>query len=234
MRPTRVVIFASAALVVCLSLAAKPAKKDAAPATRCSFEHYPVAVGNVSEYRMTSRQLDADGKVVEENALTYAEEVVAVEPDGYRTKNVSDANASEGAWLCTADGISMKYDEYPETTITATGVSIPATMEIGQSWTQTFSMEGPGVSQTTKTTNRVVKREMVSVPAGSFEAWRVEFESETVAAGSERPTIIRGTQWFVTSVGMVKASSVIAMEMDRVRSVESITELVKQTTTSAP
>lgn len=234
MRPTRVLTLASAALVICLPLAAKPAKKAAAPATRCSFEHYPVAVGNVNEYKITSRQLDAGGKVIEENAMTYAEEIVAVEADGYRTNNVSEGNASEGNWLCSAEGIALKYDEYPETTITATGVSIPATMEIGQSWAQTFSMEGPGVSQTTKTTNRVVKREMVSVPAGSFEAWRVEFESETVAAGSEKPTVIRGTQWFVTSVGMVKASSVIPMEMDRVRSVESITELVKQTTTSAP
>lgn len=233
MRPIRLATLVAAALIACLPLSAKPAKKAAAPATRCSFEHYPVAVGNISEYRMTSRQLDAEGKVVEENALTYAEEIVAVEPDGYRTKNVSDGNASEGSWLCSADGISLKYDEYPETKITATGVSIPATMEVGFAWTQTFSMESPGVSQTTKTTNRVVKREMVTVPAGSFEAWRVEFESETIASGADTPTVIRGTQWFVTSVGMVKASSVIPMEMDRVRSVESITELVKQTQPSA-
>lgn len=230
MKPSRLATLTVAALLVATPLSAKPAKKKA-ESSRCSFDHYPVAVGMVSEYRTRTRQLDAAGKVVSESENSYTEEIASVEPDSYKTKNLSAGNASETTWICSDAGIALKYDEYPETKITASGVSVPSTMEVGSSWTQSFTMESPGVNQTTTTTNRVTKREMVSVPAGSFEAWRVEWESSTTVAGQEgAPTVIRGTGWYATSVGFVKSSMTLAMEMDDIRSVENVTELVRQST----
>ncbi|MBI2214365.1 MAG: hypothetical protein HYU52_12025 [Acidobacteria bacterium] len=230
MSPSRFVTLVAATFLISATLAAKPSKKPGTQASRCSLAHYPVAVGNVSEYKTTSKQLDAEGNVVSEASSTYTEEVAAIDANSYRTKNVSAGNASESKWLCGNDGIALEYDVYPETKITSSGVSIPATMEVGGSWAQSFAMEGPGVNQSTRTTNRVTKREMVSVPAGTFEAWRVDWESTTTLPGNEAPNVIRGVAWYATSVGLVKSSVTVAMEMDDIRSVESVTELVKQRT----
>jgi hypothetical protein len=229
MKSSVLVTLTAAALLAAAPLSAKPAKTRV-ESNRCSYEHYPVAVGIVSEYRTTSKHLDAAGKVVNESSNSYTEEVVSVEATSYRTKNGSAGNSSESTWLCGDEGISLKYDEYPETKITASGVSVPPTMEVGGSWTHTFTMESPAVTQTTKSVNRVTKREMVSVPAGSFEAWRVEWDSETIVAGTDAPTVLHGVSWYATSVGLVKSSITIPMEMEDVRSIETVTELMKQST----
>ncbi|MCM2316800.1 MAG: hypothetical protein NDJ92_16760, partial [Thermoanaerobaculia bacterium] len=60
-------------------------------------------------------------------------------------------------------------------------------------------------------------------------AFRIDYEIETLTAGEE-PSTIRGTQWFATSVGIVKSVSVISVAMEQTRSVETVLELVKQTT----
>ncbi|MFA6954816.1 MAG: hypothetical protein WC538_02970 [Thermoanaerobaculia bacterium] len=228
MKPSRVVTLAIATLMLATPLAAKPAKKKDAPKTLCSFAHYPVEVGNSSEYRLSSKQKDASGKVLQENSSTYSEEIVAVEADRYKTKTVSEGNVAESEWTCSADGVALKYGDFPDTKITASGVTIPSTMEIGGSWTQSFTMEAPGVNQTTKTTNRVTKREEITVPEGTFEAWRVDYDVETTIPGQEG-SVIHGSQWFVTDVGVVKSMSVVSMEMDQIRSIETTIELVKHT-----
>lgn len=229
MMSSRLVTLAVAALLIATPLTAKPAKKPTATKGLCNLAHYPVAVGLTNEHRIVSTQLDADGKVVEKNTSSYTDEIVAVEANGFRTRSTAEGNSSESEWICTEEGISLKYAEYPETKITATGTVVPATMEVGGSWNHSFSMEAPGVSQTSKTVNRVTKREMVEVPAGTFEAFRIDYEIETLAEGQE-PSTIRGTQWFVTSVGIVKSASVIPVAMEQTRSVETVLELVKQTT----
>lgn len=229
MTSSRLVTLAVAALLIAAPLAAKPAKKQSAAKGLCNLAHYPIAVGLTNDHRITSTQLDAEGKVVEKNTSSYTDEIVAVEANGFRTKSTSEGNTSESEWICSEEGVSLKYAEYPETKITSTGAVVPATMEVGGSWSHGFSMDAPGVSQTVKTVNRVTKREMVEVPAGTFEAFRIDYEIETLAEGQE-PSTIRGTQWFVTSVGIVKSVSVIPVTMEQTRSVETVLELMKQTT----
>lgn len=229
MKQARIVTLAIAALVLATPLAAAPQKKAAAPKTRCSYAHYPIAVGNSWEYRLKTKQLDAEGKVVEESSSTYREEVIAVEADSYKTKTVSEGNETETEWLCSDQGNAFKYADFPDTHVTSSGVSIPATMEVGGSWTQSFTMESPGVNQTTTTTNRITKREEVTTPIGTLEAWRVDYDVETTVAGSD-PNVIHGTQWYATDIGVVKSFSIIPMEMDQVRSVETGIELIAHTT----
>jgi hypothetical protein len=225
----RIVLCVIAALFVAMPLAATPAKKKDASVSRCSFDHYPVAVGNVSEYRSVSKQLDGSGKVIEQTSNSYTEEIIAVDEASYKARTTMEGNASEATWLCGEEGIAFQYDQYPGTKISSSGVSVPATLEVGSSWSFSFTMEGPGINQTTTTVNRVTGREMVSVPVGSFEAWRVESESRTESEGNE-PTVLRGTMWYATAVGLLKSTFTVPMEMGDVRGVESITELVKQTT----
>ncbi|MCM2316355.1 MAG: hypothetical protein NDJ92_14500, partial [Thermoanaerobaculia bacterium] len=139
MTSSRLVTLAVAALLIAAPLAAKPAKKQTAAKQLCNLAHYPVSVGLTNEHRITSTQLDAEGKVVEKNTSSYTDEIVAVEANGFRTKSTSEGNASESEWICTEEGISLKYAEYPETKITSTGAVVPSTMEVGGSWNHTFA-----------------------------------------------------------------------------------------------
>ena len=233
MNPSRLVTISLVVLLFVTPVFAKaakkrPAKKKAAVGTLCSLAHYPIAVGDINEYRMTSIQLDAEKKILNTNSNMYSEEITHVEGDRFRTKSVSDGNTSESEWLCSDEGLGLKFAEYPDTKITTTGVTIPAEMRIDGVWNQTFESESPGSHQKSTTVNRITKREEVIVPAGTFDAYRVDYEVETTIPG-QAPTYVRGTQWFAPDFGMVKSTSVITMETGEVSSIESTIELMKRT-----
>ena len=233
MKPFRLVTICLVALLFVTPILAKaekkpPPKKKPVVGKLCSLVHYPIAVGDINEYRMTSIQLDAEKRILETTSNTYSEEITLVQGDRFRTKSVSEGNTSESEWLCSAEGIKLKIGQYPDTKLTTTGVTIPAKMRIGDVWNQTFALESPGSRQQTSTVNRVTKREEVIVPAGTFDAYRVDYDVETTIAG-EAPTYAQGTQWFAPGVGVVKSTSVINMESGEIRSIESTTELIKRT-----
>jgi len=227
MKPSRLVTMSVVVLLFVTPLLAKPAKKKDAAGSRCSFAHYPIAVGDINEYRMTSKQLDTEKKVLNTTSYTYRDEVTAVEADRYLTKSVSEGSASESEWVCSDEGVELKFAEYPDTKITTTGVTVPAKMDVGGVWNQTFELESPGSSQKSKTVNRITRRETVVVPAGTFDAYRVDYEIETTSP-EQAPSSVRGTQWFAPDAGIVKSTSVIDMEQGEIRSIETTIELMKR------
>src|SRR5688572_952713 len=132
MNPSRLITFCLVALLFVTPLFAKPAKKPppkkkGAAGKLCWLAHYPIAVGDINEYRMTSIQLDAEKKTLT-SSNTYSEEIMLVQGDRFRTKTVSEGNSSESEWICSAEGIQQKFAEYPGAKITTTGVTIPAEM----------------------------------------------------------------------------------------------------------
>jgi hypothetical protein len=153
--------------------------------------------------------------------------VTAVEEDRYRTKTTNDSNVSESDWVCTREGIELQIGEFPDTKITTTGMTVPAEMEVGGNWVQTFVSETAGFTQTSKTVNRITAREKVVVPAGTFDAFRVDYVIETTFTGQE-PSFARGTQWYAPGTGIVKSTSVIDMQGE-IRTVETTIELVTRT-----
>lgn len=198
--------------------------------SRCSLPHYPVAVGDVNEYRTTSKNLDAEGNVIETMSNTYSEEVTSVESDRYVTTVTSAGNANESAWRCTFEGLRVEIPDYPGMSVTMDGVSIPARMDVGEKWTQTYETRGEGFSRKMVTVNRVTAREEVTVEAGTYDAYRVDYEIETITP-DEPSSFSRGSQWFVTDVGLVKSTSMIEMpEGGDVRTIDVTIELVKRTT----
>jgi len=195
----------------------------------CSLAHYPVAAGDVNEYRTTTRQLDAEGGVVATTSSVYTERVMSVEMGRYRVATTMDGTTNDSVWLCTDEGLAMKIDEIPEMTITTAGVSVPAGMDVGAEWTQTFDMDGPGIATRIATVNRVTAREEITVPAGTFEAFRVDYEARTTAP-EESPSVTRGTQWFAVGTGIVRSTSVSDIDAEDVSRVETTLELLKRTT----
>jgi hypothetical protein len=191
--------------------------------SRCSLPHYPVTAGDVNEYRTTSRQLDAEGAVVATESTVYREEVLSVENGRFRVLTTTQGNATDSVWLCTEEGLSLKIDDVPGMKITATGPTIPARIEAGLEWTQVFESSGEGFTQKLTTVNRVTGREQVTVIAGTFEAFRVDYEIETIATGAP-PSVVRGTQWFAPEVGLVKSTSIVPMEGE-ISTIETTIEL---------
>ena len=227
MNPTRLVTIALAAVMFVTPLFAKQEQEKEAVSSRCSLAHYPVAVGDTNEYRMTSNQFDAEKQILNTTSYTYRDEIMSVEDDRFRMKSIGEGNTTESEWACSDEGLDLIYDEYPDTTITTTGVTIPAQMEVDGVWNQTFESESPGSSQKSTTVNRITRREEVVVPAGTFDAYRVDYETETIVS-EQAPSYVRGTQWFAPGFGIVKSTSAIDMEAGEIHSIETTIELMER------
>jgi hypothetical protein len=100
-----------------------------------------------------------------------------------------------------------------------TGVTIPANLAIGSSWSQTMQLEGDmtiaeGMTGTAtgnvSYTANAVGAESVATPAGTFEAIKVEmqqnFDVTATLNGVTVPLSFTGvtTVWYASGVGMVK------------------------------
>jgi len=214
-----VVRFRTAAAVITAAFLSTPLGAQ----NLCSLPHYPVTAGDVNEYRTTSRQIDRSGAVVATESTVYREEVLSVESDRFRVLTTMQGNTTESVWLCTDEGLSLKIDDVPGMKIATSGPTIPARIDVGFEWTQVFESSGEGFRQKLTTVNRVTGREKVTVIAGTFDAFRVDYEIETIATGGP-PSVVRGAQWFTPGVGLVKSTSVVPMEGE-VSSVETTIEL---------
>jgi len=211
------------AFAVCVAFAV-PVRAE----TPCSLPYYPVAVGDVNQYRTTTKTLDASGAVVKTKSTVTTDTVEKVSSDRYVTTTRKLGTASQTVWLCTEEGLRAKVPEYPGVTVETSGVSIPAHMGIGDVWTQTYQAGSPDKMSRMTTINRVVGREMVAVQAGTFEAFRVNYEIDIVM-GDEPPTVTRGSKWFAEGIGLVKVTSALqSTEDDEKRSVEVEIELLKR------
>lgn len=94
------------------------------------------------------------------------------------------------------------------TTTSNEGVSLPGDIQLGDDWSQTIGVEvaAGNLSQsfTIETTYTALGYEAVSVPAGTFEALKIEQSSDM---GSPNPTIQH--LWYVQGVGLVKSDIVL-------------------------
>ena len=96
-----------------------------------------------------------------------------------------------------------------------TGVTFPANVDVGSAWAQDISFEGAqdiGGTQIASKNRAVTSctatgRESVTVPAGTFDALKVECSNTiTITLEGMAPIVIEGpsTAWYAEGVGMVK------------------------------
>ena len=110
---------------------------------------------------------------------------------------------------------------------------IPSNMTTGSSiedsrmnMTVTVPIIGVVTANTVMTNIRCVGIETVTVPAGTFEAYKVTMTSTTETSGWGRsPITSTGTTWYVRGIGVVK--SVNTDERGRVESSSELYELVR-------
>ena len=110
--------------------------------------------------------------------------------------------------LLQVPGTSLSYSgDNGSSSITTTsneGVTLPGDIQAGDDWSQTIGMEVSSSDQTTNflldNTYTAVGYETVTVPAGTFNALKIE--QSTDMGGPEPMT---QTLWYVQDVGLVKS-----------------------------
>lgn len=205
---------------------------NAAPAqpsgeTKCGVPYYPVRAGLEKQYRVTYDRNAAP-------AATYTEGYADIGPDSFALRYRFPEMAVSTGWNCTSEGmVALEYGKlesarqatnFKMETVGRTGVTVPSAerWREGGEWRSSYEIrteiagpQGPSArgSGTIEITNRVTGREQITVPAGTYDALKVESTMTmklTVRVGQmTQPTTtsLRNTSWFAENVGMVKAVS---------------------------
>jgi hypothetical protein len=185
----------------------------------CANPYVPVVEGATWTY---SGNTDVAGD------FTRTVTITDVGTDAFLVEWVSDPLSGVTTWTCTPDGLIEDQSNGgvfsavltgPDATVNVqnlsnTGFTIAADPQPGDSWTQVseisaLSSEGFGFDGTLTVEFTAVGMEAVSVPAGSFNALRVDVHAEATyqALGSSLVSTLTwdGSDWFAPGVGRVQS-----------------------------
>ncbi|MCS7055648.1 MAG: hypothetical protein NZM18_05680 [Thermoflexales bacterium] len=204
--------------------ATPPATPTAAAvaADACGNRYLPVAEGASWQYRLSGI-----------SSGTFTRRITAVRPDGFDDQDTFDAGTTRtSSWACrNGDLIALTpsggatvaaADMQADFTVESNeGISLPADPQPGQTWTQKIvysgrqtvgdvTMESRNVAETSC---RAVGIEAVAVPAGTFEALRVNCKTTVQISLSGGPAGMPGftfegddARWYAPGVGLIKSS----------------------------
>lgn len=196
-------------------------------AGQCQNAYLPVVQGASWKY---------ENKTESGDSSVQTETITRVRENGFDTKmDFGSGVTVERSWECRNDGLvhldanknitgSLKGIQVEGKVESVSGVTIPADLKPGQTWDQKIVYVGTGTSSAKKLTNRgtlssscrAVGFEQVQVPAGTFEALKVEcsMKYEMNIELDKRftnpvPTSFdsQDTHWMVAGVGIVKSKS---------------------------
>jgi hypothetical protein len=186
------------------------------PRGDCDHPYFPVSQGATWHYETTGNP-----------SSTYTHSILSVGDSGFVDQYAFDSSGTttSNQWKCE-DGnlttltpsVAADGETFTFTITSNSGVTIPADLRIGSSWSQELTYEQTGevsgveinnMNQMT-TTCTATGRESVTVPAGTFEALRLECNSKiTITIAGIDPIVIdtSSVAWYAEEVGMVKTVS---------------------------
>lgn len=195
------------------------------PAGACDNPLLPVKVGAEWTFNMTSS----------EGNHTFTRSILSVDAAGFSEQDVySSGTIRTSQWECdhgnlislnpgggSSGTISTGGETMEYVTTAQSGVTLPAVVRTGDSWSQSISLEGNNTISglSTHETNDYTSNctagatESVSVPAGTFEAAVVTCDFTmfitVVVGGAPTSLEMNGvtTSWFAPGVGWVKSVS---------------------------
>lgn len=188
----------------------------------CINPYLPVVVGATWNYKLTGPIPDR-----------FTHSILSVEDNSFVEQDIFDVGVTrQGTWNCengnlialdppsgasanvnTENNVSVDFE-----TKDLSGVTIPATINAGDTWSQSLTLEGTqtinGVSfpasNQLASDCKAIGIESVTVEAGTFDAMRVECQttmniSITMGNAPVQSTLnLTGTNWYVENVGLVK------------------------------
>jgi hypothetical protein len=183
------------------------------PAGACANDYLPVVEGATFTFAITTplgdgAQIDTITDVgsasflrqVDLSNVSYVE-TWHCEPDGL-VQYASDGGIFAAVYQGSSGTAQAK-------TLSVTGVTLPAHISAGDTWTQVTKVEitgGDAPFNATFTYNfQAAGAEDVTVGAGTFTAMRVNLDAHYVAdAPNAKPVDFTGTDWFAPGAGLVK------------------------------
>ncbi len=196
---------------------AAPAVQGAAVGA-CQNRYYPVVQGASWQYRLSGVSND-----------TFTRAITTVRADGFDDQDTFSAGTTRtGNWSCqdgnlialTPGGgptVAAAGEQFTFTVESNDGVTFPADPQPGQTWTQNIVYSGQqttaGVTVQTRNVAALSCKagnvEMVTVPAGEFQALRVDCTNkiDIYVSGALAFTLNSANiAWYAPGAGMVKSS----------------------------
>jgi hypothetical protein len=190
----------------------------------CTNLYYPVRQGATWTYKSTG------GPAGE---YSFTDTITSVRENGFTLSTQIGDLTREQEWTCTAEGLSaLQLGGAPAAMLNSqnihlnlnvnnvTGVTFPSQINPGHQWQQNLDVTGnvTAFNEEAEATGSVqmsfnaLGNESVTVPAGTFEALKVEVDValnlDATYEGITLPVSFTGdyTYWFAPNVGWVKAS----------------------------
>lgn len=194
----------------------------AGASSACSNPYMPVVVGATWNYKLTGPAPD-----------TFTHTVLSVEETSFVEQDVFSVGVTrQGTWNCengnlialdppsgasasvnTENNVAVDFQ-----TTNVSGVTLPAAINPGDTWSQSLTLEGTQslngtdypVSNQLTSDCKAIGMESVTVEAGTFDAMRVECQTSmklSIQLGetpAENTLNLGGTNWYVQGVGLVK------------------------------
>jgi hypothetical protein len=190
----------------------------AAAGSPCDNPYYPVKKGATWTYALHTSIT---------TSTTETDTIVSIGPDSFTTKHdTGDGIPWTQAWTCTKDGLVQLLNKggplsafvqgddgtATVTTKSNTGVTVPREFKTGDTWTQSGEViiVGGQVSATVKFkySFTAMGREWVTVPAGTFDAIRIDGTAQSLVTFQNQTsmTTVSGFRtWLVPGEGTVRA-----------------------------
>ncbi len=211
--------------------ATEPATEPPATASSslCANPYYPVREGATWTYSSTG---GAAGE------YSFTDTITAVREDGFTLTSQFDDLTRTQEWACQPEGLVALQLGGPSAAMLSaqdmqlnlevnkvTGVTYPSQVNPGDQWQQNLDFEGSMAvanQEGTATGNaqfafNAIGIESVTVPAGTFEAMKVQVVTtlnfNVTYQGLSVPVTVSGTYdyWFAEGVGWVRASGTAEM-----------------------
>jgi len=197
---------------------------NTAAASLCMNAYYPVREGATWTYQSTGTPADD---------YRFTDTITSVRDDGFTLTTEYEKFTRTQEWACSAEGLSALQLGGPVVAAlesqsihlnvemkNVSGLTFPNQITAGDAWQQILELEGDmniagedGTASGTAQTNfQALGLESVSVPAGDFEAMKIQVDSvvnlDVTYEGVTVPVAYTATYtyWFVSGIGWVKAS----------------------------
>lgn len=187
----------------------------------CANAYYPVREGATWTYLDTSSVTEP---------FTQTDVISAVREDGYTLKSQIGEVTRTQEWACKPEGLvamqlggglSVSGTNLVIDTQNASGVTYPVEIKAGDTWQHTLEFTGTmdlsgqtgEATGSTQSDFTALGMESVSIPAGTFDAMKVQVETTldyTVTfQGMTVPVVFTSstTSWYVQGVGWVRSES---------------------------
>ncbi|GGK92271.1 TapB family protein [Deinococcus radiotolerans] len=157
--------------------------------------------------------------------ITYTTTNAAKSSSVTSTTTVAGTTTSM-TWACTAKGLTGTMSTGGKENLTTTSSAFlppPSVWRPGYSWksNQTVNMGG-GLTAKSTSVNKIVKRESIKVPAGTFTAWRLDTTSTMTMklpnSSAPKTTTLKSSVWYAPGTGMIRSeSSGVTTELVKVK-----------------